>query len=146
MILDVVVANTKITDNNDQFTAECLQDLADRVNSSPKDHKLYVSLSGTKEIGEAVKANFDGKRLHVYFKFYKPYVTIAGNLPGESGLPKADAYETLVVNKLEDFRFGLSGNSSFKNSHAFKVSGSVCSKCYKVDVTEEDDILDDDEE
>ena len=32
MVLDVVVANTYVTDNNDQFTPECLQDIADNIN------------------------------------------------------------------------------------------------------------------
>ena len=146
MVLDVVVANTYVTDNNDQFTQECLQDIADNINKEPHKFKLFDSLSGTREMGEAIKAKFDGKRLHVYFNFLKPFVSFAGNLPGEQGLLKPDAYNTLVVNKLEDVRFGFTANSSFRNAHGFKVSGSVCSKCYNIDVTEEDDILEDDEE
>lgn len=140
MILDVIVADTRTTINNDRYTAEALQDVADRINKNPDKYGLFESLSGTKRMGSATKASFDGKRLHVYFKINKPYVTIAGNLPGDAGISKPDAFSTLEIKKLEDFRFGFSAKPSFKYPHAFKVSGSVCSKCFSVDVTEEDEI------
>ena len=146
MILDVIVANIHVTDNNDCYTAECLQDVANQINKNPRKLKLYESLSGTTQLGKAVKAEFDGKRLHVFFEFERPYITLAGNLPGKQGLPKLDIFETLFINKLEDVRFGLTTKPSFKDPNPFKVSGSVCAKCYSIDVTEDDEFVDDDDE